>query len=73
MTVNELYELCKIEIELGNGSRSVVISDDEEGNGYHDCFYPFLHNIKDIKECLDCTCSWNHISETDPENIILLG
>ena len=73
MTVKELYEHCKVEINLGNGNRSVIISDDDEGNGYHDLFYPFLRDPRMIKECLDSTYSWNNVPETDPEKMIILG
>jgi hypothetical protein len=40
-TVNELLELCKQEIENGNGDRKILLSDDDEGNGYHALYYDF--------------------------------
>ena len=40
-TVKELYELCKTQIDKGNGNKNIVISDDEEGNGYHGMFFGF--------------------------------
>ena len=35
ITVKELYELCKDQIIKGNGSKVIMISQDDEGNGYH--------------------------------------
>lgn len=41
MTVKDLLELCKYEIQKGNGNKHIIISDDNEGNGYHGLFYGF--------------------------------
>ena len=35
ITINELFELCKEQIQLGRGNKSIMISQDDEGNGYH--------------------------------------
>ena len=35
MTVEELFVLCGRELEKGNGKKNIVLSDDNEGNGYH--------------------------------------
>ena len=41
MTVKRLLQLCIKEYEKGNGDKVIVISDDNEGNGYHGMFYGF--------------------------------
>ena len=41
MTVNDLFELCKEAIREGHGNKNIVLSDDNEGNGYHGMFYGF--------------------------------
>lgn len=41
ITVRELLKLCQQEIARGNGDKHIVISDDNEGNGYHGMFYGF--------------------------------
>ena len=41
MTVQDLFILCAKEVEKGNGKKNIVISDDNEGNGYHGLFYGF--------------------------------
>jgi hypothetical protein len=41
LTVNELLQLCKMEISKGNGDKSIMISQDDEGNGYHYLWFGF--------------------------------
>lgn len=41
ITVEELFNECKKEIAKGNGKKFVLISNDEEGNGYHECYFTF--------------------------------
>lgn len=41
ITVKELLELCKQAVKEGHGAKHIVISDDNEGNGYHGLFYGF--------------------------------
>ena len=49
LTVKDLYKLCKEEIDNGNGNKKIVISDDNEGNGFHGLFYGFTP-MEDIWE-----------------------
>ena len=41
LTVKELYERCEEQIKLGRGNHTVMLSADDEGNGYHYCWYSF--------------------------------
>lgn len=41
ITVSQLARLCRIEVNKGNGDKKIVISDDNEGNGYHGLFFGF--------------------------------
>lgn len=41
ITVNTLYEYCKNAIKNGHGNKNIVLSDDNEGNGYHGMFFGF--------------------------------
>lgn len=41
ITVNTLYKLCRDEIKKGNKDKVIMISQDDEGNGYHYLWYPF--------------------------------
>lgn len=39
VTVQEMYNALGKAISEGNGNKYLVVSDDNEGNGYHGCFY----------------------------------
>ena len=45
MTVKRLKELCEEQIKKGNGDKIVILSNDEEGNGYHECYYEFTEDV----------------------------
>ncbi|MBQ6935106.1 MAG: hypothetical protein IJN49_01030 [Clostridia bacterium] len=66
ITVKELYKLCKEQIDEGKGNRMIVISDDNEGNGFHGMFYAFT----DADEFIDDI----HDSQSEnPKKLIVLG
>lgn len=39
--VRELKQLCDEQIRKGNGDKTIMISNDDEGNGYHYLWYSF--------------------------------
>lgn len=41
MTVNELLKLCKSAAAAGNGNKTILLSDDDEGNGFHEMLWGF--------------------------------
>lgn len=41
LTIKELYKECEEQIKKGNGNKVILLSDDDEGNGYHYCWYSF--------------------------------
>ena len=45
VTVERLLELCKEQIAKGNGKKEILLSNDDEGNGYHECFYEFTEDV----------------------------
>lgn len=49
LTVKELLKLCQEEIKKGNGDCSIMVSDDDEGNGYHYLWFAFTE-VKDLEE-----------------------
>lgn len=70
ITVKTLYELTKKQIKNGNGDKTVLISRDDEGNGFHTLFYGFDDELSTISEfhsygLIEC--------EEALENIVLLG
>ena len=64
MTVKRLKELCEEQIKKGNGDKIVILSNDEEGNGYHECYYEFTEDVagNDL---------WGTVE--DPQYKIILG
>lgn len=50
MTIDELIaEALKAKRKFG-GNKYILISDDEEGNGYHECYFTF-GDAKDLTDC----------------------
>lgn len=41
ITVKVLKKLCEEQIKKGNGDNVIMISQDDEGNGYHYLWYAF--------------------------------
>lgn len=41
LTINDLKRECEKQIKLGNGNKVIMLSDDDEGNGFHYCWYTF--------------------------------
>lgn len=41
ITVKQLTALCQEQMKKGNGDKHVLISCDDEGNGYHTLFFGF--------------------------------
>ena len=39
ITIDQLLAICENEALKGNGSKKVMISKDDEGNGYHELFF----------------------------------
>ena len=53
MTVKKLFELCKKEIAKGYGDKKILLSDDDEGNGYHAMYFGFTSKQSVVKECIE--------------------
>lgn len=53
MTIKQLLNFCKEEIQKGNGDCSILLSDDDEGNGYHYCWYAFTPIDEYTEEYVD--------------------
>lgn len=68
VTVKELLKACEEQVKKGNGDKIVLISNDDEGNGFHTLFYQFTDKLENIKGYSDCFHDNNN-----PENVVLLG
>jgi len=53
LTINDLYEECKKQIKKGNKDKVIMLSDDDEGNGFHYCWYAFTKIDGWAKEYVD--------------------
>ena len=57
MTVMQLAIECARLVKAGKGNMKVIVSDDEEGNGYHEIFYGMtmtddvIAEIEDLNGC----------------------
>lgn len=51
-TVKELKKACDEQIKKGNGDKVIMISDDDEGNGYHYLYYSFT-TMKEFEEPIE--------------------
>lgn len=69
LTVNELSLACQDQIRKGNGDKHIIISDDDEGNGYHTLFYSFLDDKNELEYCLKDEHDGTHTVD----NCIVLG
>ena len=66
ITVKDLFEMCKNEIQKGNGNKHIVIRDDNEGNGYHGMFYGFTPCTEEFQEYI-----YDSNFESEKDTIIL--
>lgn len=41
MTIRTLVSFCLEQMKNGNGDKKILISNDDEGNGYHGLYYAF--------------------------------
>lgn len=70
ITVLELMKMCQEAINAGNGDKTILISRDDEGNGYHTLYQGFESN----QEALNLLHSWGYFDDNnDPQTVILLG
>lgn len=70
LTVKELADFASTLVKNGLGDKHVLITTDDEGNGYHTLFYQFTTDPEGIKECAEA--GMFHDSN-DPKEVVLLG
>lgn len=70
ITVKTLKKLVDEQIKLGNGDKEVLLSCDDEGNGYHTLYYGFTTE----EESLKMLSGWGLFhDENDPSKVVILG
>lgn len=70
LTLKELFNLIALAIKEGNGDKKVIISNDNEGNGYHGLFYGVT---KIDGEMANAIKGLVEDSDTDINNLVILG
>ena len=70
ITVNDLFEQCKLLINHGFGNKTILLSDDDEGNGFHTLYYTFTTNKEEIE--MYAKNGLFH-DDNDPNDVVILG
>lgn len=70
ITVKTLKKLVDEQIKHGNGDKIVLLSCDDEGNGYHTLFYGFTAELESLKMISE----WGLFHDNnDPNEAVILG
>lgn len=70
LSVEELYEELKIAIKNGQGKKKILLSNDDEGNGFHLMFY----SISPARDCVAFPHDLPYsIKMKDIDNYVVLG
>lgn len=70
ITVKQLEIYCKEQIQKGNGDKHILISCDDEGNGFHTLFYQFADaDTEDFEYLLKLEHDGTHTKD----NCVILG
>ena len=64
VTVERLLKLLQDQVDKGNGKKKILLSNDDEGNGYHEMYY-------EITEDVASNDMWGEIK--NPDEYIILG
>ena len=79
LTINELKRLCEKEILFGNGDNYIMVSDDDECNGYHYLWSGFI-TVKEYEkpfvyqgEKYDLTYDFCSENISNKDNTIILS
>ena len=79
LTIKQLKEECEKQIKKGNGDKVIMISQDDEGNGYHYLWYAFTtmkvmeEPVKIGDKLYECPFEFADESVAKKEDTIILG
>lgn len=68
ITVNGLFDILKEQIKKGNGNKAILISRDDEGNGYHSLFFGVTDELETLKQMED-----DFHDRNNAEDVVVLG
>lgn len=69
LTVEDLLRLCRQQCANGNGKKTVLISTDDEGNGFHTLYYGFADTSNNALYAQYGMFADNN----NPDDVVLLG
>lgn len=69
ITIDQLIKAAQDAKKKFGGKKYVLLSNDEEGNGYHECYYGF----SDGKDMLDPSAGISVPWDLDPAKCVTLG
>ena len=70
LTVKQLKTFCNEQIKKGNGNKHILISCDDEGNGFHTLFYAFTDaDVEGFEDLLGMEHDGTHTKD----NCVILG
>lgn len=69
ITVGTLLKLCIEEVKKGNQDKHILISADDEGNGFHTLFYGFTSAPDEVEPLLELEHDGTH----NKDNAVILG
>lgn len=52
--------------------KEILLSDDEEGNGYHGCYYSITNGAQEVKDIIDCSNGADR-EITDYSKYVIIG
>ena len=64
VTIERLLECLQDQVAKGNGKKKILLSNDIEGNGYHEMYY-------EITEDVASNDTWGEIN--NPDEYVILG
>ena len=74
LTVKDLHNYCKRLIKQGEGDKKILISNDDEGNGYHELFFHFSPTTDFFNDKpYDPSLPYNVTQEAARNEYIILG
>lgn len=71
LTLKELKEQVDEAVAAGYGDKMILISNDDEGNGFHMVWYDLCVDQENIKACVDV--SFAEIGDRDLKDFVMLG
>ena len=73
VTVEKLFKYLAYLMGKGYGNKKVIVTDDNEGNGYHGAFFLGVHKPEEVAELTEDGDLIYDSVEEDPNNCVIIG